>query len=169
MKICWNTLDGIKLTNRGNFAKYKNGKRLVAYKYNDECFYCHEPYFTIKKQNSKYCSKKCSNMSNKKYGSANSNYADGSYCNNGYPSIYKDGKNNKVHRIVAECVLGRKLRKNECVHHIDMNKKNNLNSNLVICDLSYHRLLHHMMAKRWVENILNINIGKTSTCKINVK
>ena len=48
-----------------------------------------------------------------------------------------------VHRLVAESVLGRKLRTEEQVHHVDEDKSNYENSNLVICpDASYHKLLH---------------------------
>jgi hypothetical protein len=37
-----------------------------------------------------------------------------------------------IHRIVAESFIGRKLSKDEVVHHIDNDKKNNHPSNLVI-------------------------------------
>lgn len=154
MKICWDTLDGIRITSRGNFARYRNGKRVAAYKYNEECSYCNEPYFTSKRKMSKYCSPKCNNMENKRFGISNGNYSHGSYCNNGYPSICVNGINRKVHTVIAEKILGRKLKRNECVHHVDLNKSNNLNSNLVICDLAYHRFLHHRMAQSWVKNVL---------------
>ena len=36
------------------------------------------------------------------------------------------------HRVVAERMLGRKLKKNEVVHHIDLNKQNNDECNLVV-------------------------------------
>lgn len=48
-----------------------------------------------------------------------------------------------VHRLVAESVLGRKLKTKEQVHHVDEDKSNYENSNLVICpDASYHKFLH---------------------------
>jgi len=48
-----------------------------------------------------------------------------------------------VHRLVAEGVLGRKLKGDECVHHVNGIKADNANKNLVICpDASYHQLLH---------------------------
>ena len=57
------------------------------------------------------------------------------------------------HILVAESVLGRKLKRfgsqghpdNEVVHHIDGNKANNATSNLIICTHSYHISLHHKL------------------------
>ena len=47
------------------------------------------------------------------------------------------------HRIIAENVLGKKLPKGSQVHHVDGDKTNNANSNLVICpNAGYHSLLH---------------------------
>jgi len=55
-------------------------------------------------------------------------------------------KNRAEHLVVAEKVLGRKLKKGECIHHIDGDKENNMNNNLLICDLSYHQCLHGKMS-----------------------
>lgn len=44
---------------------------------------------------------------------------------NGENSVY-------FHRVVAENMLGRKLRPGECVHHKDGNKRNNNPSNLIV-------------------------------------
>jgi len=46
------------------------------------------------------------------------------------------------HRVVAERMLGRKLRKGEIVHHIDENKKNNHPSNLLVMTQAQHCRLH---------------------------
>lgn len=46
------------------------------------------------------------------------------------------------HRVKAEKVLKRKLKFKEHVHHLDYNKLNNANTNLIICTSSYHTLLH---------------------------
>lgn len=58
------------------------------------------------------------------------------------------------HRLIAEKVLGRKLRRNEVVHHIDLNPSNNAHSNLLICTSEYHNWLHWEMQRRWVRDNL---------------
>lgn len=55
MKICWDTLDGIKLTKNNVFLK--NGS--ASYIYVEKCENCGEPYLTIKHNPSNFCCKSC--------------------------------------------------------------------------------------------------------------
>lgn len=55
---------------------------------------------------------------------------------------YKSVKGGYKHRLLAEDVLGRKLTKNEVVHHLDKNPSNNSLSNLVVMSKIEHKLLH---------------------------
>ena len=48
-----------------------------------------------------------------------------------------------LHRLKAEKVLGRPLKRWEVVHHIDGNPDNNENNNLVICTQDYHICVLH--------------------------
>jgi hypothetical protein len=53
------------------------------------------------------------------------------------------GRKERVHRLVAEGVLGKPLPKGVEVHHVNENKSDNRHSNLVICENhAYHALLH---------------------------
>ena len=64
---------------------------------------------------------------------------------NGYKEVYtKDtGKSRHVQTVIAEGILGRRLRRwKEEVHHVDQNKLNNEHNNLVICTHQLHRLIH---------------------------
>jgi len=58
------------------------------------------------------------------------------------PNNYKKFHGKHEHRIVAEKIIGRKLRSDEVVHHIDGNKHNNKPENLMIMSQSEHIKLH---------------------------
>jgi hypothetical protein len=68
----------------------------------------------------------------------------GKWCLNdkGYPRFYSGPfKNKYVHRVVAEFKLGRKLRKDEDIHHRDANKCNFRRSNLRVLGHAEHSWL----------------------------
>jgi len=55
----------------------------------------------------------------------------------------KDRKPKKWHRYFIEQLLGKELNPSVEIHHVDYNRGNNTNSNLVVCpSRSYHQLLH---------------------------
>ena len=55
MEICWDNLEGVKLTRNGVFIK--NNTR--SYVYKCSCCVCGEPYLTEKYNPSKFCSRGC--------------------------------------------------------------------------------------------------------------
>lgn len=57
-------------------------------------------------------------------------------------------RNCYVHRLIAEAMLGRPLRKDETVHHKDGNTLNNRWTNLEVLLLSDHARLGNAEAKR---------------------
>ena len=63
----------------------------------------------------------------------------------GYCVVYVAGKHRRVHALVAEAVLGKKLPARAVVHHIDGDPSNNRADNLVICpSREYHHLIHQI-------------------------
>ena len=57
----------------------------------------------------------------------------------------KDG-HRLEHVLKAEKALGRRLKKGEVVHHINGDKHDNRNDNLIVCTRSYHQWLHKRMS-----------------------
>ena len=75
-------------------------------------------------------------------------YRKSSYNNEKYNWVYvcnsKEGHNGWVseHKLIAEWFYETKINKNEEVHHIDFNGKNNSPENLKIMDINEHRSYH---------------------------
>lgn len=68
-----------------------------------------------------------------------------------YRQLKRDGRHPLEHRLVMAEVLGRPLRADELVHHIDHNKLNNDPANLVVMTASEHSRHHndkHPRSKR---------------------
>ena len=63
--------------------------------------------------------------------------------NGDYPYFRENGKIIQCHRRVIELVLGRKLTKDEHIHHIDMNKLNYNYDNLWLTTNKYHKIAHN--------------------------
>lgn len=85
--------------------------------------------------NRRYCSVSCMGEHKKKV-------CHFFLCTNGYYHTAYFGKTNRLHRVIMEQHLGRKLKSKEHVHHIDGNKLNNALSNLTILSHSEHMKLH---------------------------
>jgi hypothetical protein len=68
--------------------------------------------------------------------------------NNSFKKIYLskrvNGKKEKLHRIIMEKYIGRKLKSKEVVHHIDGNPKNNSIKNLKLFKNQSEHMRHHI-------------------------
>ena len=70
-----------------------------------------------------------------------------------YPSGQK--RYRYEHTLVVEKVLGRSIKPFEDVHHINGNKTDNRNSNLLVCSKSYHTWLHNKMSELYMQEHFN--------------
>lgn len=65
----------------------------------------------------------------------------------GYVFVPYENGYRREHVVKAEKALGRKLNKGEVVHHVNGDKADNRNENLLICDKKYHQWLHARMGE----------------------
>ena len=83
----------------------------------------------------KFCSKECQDISYL--------IETRTITKDGYIQITGNGKNILEHRLIMENYLGRKLTKDEQVHHKNENKQDNRIENLILTDCSTHISEYH--------------------------
>lgn len=114
-----------------------------------KCIYCSEEFIGRDKNGIKarYCSRTChfrnintSKEHQSKAGKKGALYAISKRGTGKIGYIKEYGRHQ--HRIVMENKIGRKLTKDEIVHHIDHNKHNNNISNLQLVTRSEHAKIH---------------------------
>ena len=100
-------------------------------------------------------------------GSRNPNWKGGKYLTlDGYIFIRTYGKPKLEHRYIVEQILGRKLRKDEVVHHIDANKQNNDSKNLFVYTRSVHRWLENKFAELYKKEHFNSDESRSEFVKL---
>lgn len=137
------------------YAQSKIGKQSLSYKkIRKSCFECGTTFFVspYRKESAKYCSRICTYKNHGDKVSADKcHFWKGGKQRNtsGYILVTNDGKQQYEHRVVVEKYLGRKLRRDEEVHHINEDKKDNRIENLQVLLKKEHISLH--AKKRWRE------------------
>jgi len=83
----------------------------------------------------------------------------------GYIEVKTDLGFRRKHMFVMEQHIGRKLSKDEVVHHIDEDKMNNDISNLKLMSFGEHTKLHHTGSKRSAETKNKISLARRKFTK----
>lgn len=109
----------------------KTGKYII-------CKQCGKEFYSTRRT---FCSPKCSNDYKSEHYTNKKTYEENGYIIHHIRGYNKKG-NAKEHRLVMENYLGRKLGKDEVVHHIDGNRKNNNIENLVLMTRGEHSRHH---------------------------
>ena len=76
------------------------------------------------------------------------------------------GRYRPEHCLIAERVLGRRLARSEEVHHIDGNRANNANANLMILPRNYHHWLHGQIWKSTPERHAKLSRDRAKAGRI---
>lgn len=74
-----------------------------------------------------------------------------------YKAVKIDGSKRDEHRALMEQHLGRKLNRDEVVHHINGNKRDNSIENLQVMPLSDHSRMHQLGRKASPEALKNMS------------
>jgi len=143
------------------FETYKEKSGWTRYRTMVVCIGCGKNFYKDKRNFTKAVRRgvftgKCFACSRKRFGKDHPNYKGG-YVSRGYRIISVKGRWVREHRYVVERMLGRSLMPYEHVHHVDGNKLNNSEENLVLVNNVEHSLITKLTKEM---NELRIEVEK---------
>ena len=113
----------------------------------DHCGCSFEKWTNRVNEKGNYCSKRCAGIASRNNAQVNSS---------GYRLIWVDNNLTLEHRYVMECHLGRPLRADEVVHHINENKLDNRIENLQVMTPNDHMSLHQKGVPKKPEHVMKV-------------
>lgn len=118
------------------------------------------PNYRIASGGGIFCTKRCALLNRQSSGEmlptlgcreTHPNWKGGKINHNGYVKVIVDNGGDfpyrREHIVLAERILGRPLLKDEVIHHIDENTKNNALGNLSLMKTAEHSILHGRIRK----------------------
>jgi hypothetical protein len=153
-----------KFCSRSCIGKFHKGEKASTWKGGPvacTCLTCGAIFYksraSIAIGEGKYCSRACHAVAKKLItGEKHHGWKGGtSVGGNGYVRVnHADGKHGLEHRVIMEAHLGRPLRHDEHVHHLNEDKADNRIENLRVVSASEHKRLYHPQPKieRWSRN-----------------
>lgn len=111
------------------------------------CAHCNKEFEALSSRQRQFCSNEC-RQQHESINGRSSSKRTGAWMENGYRVIYAgDGEGIKEHIKVMEEHIGRKLRPDEVVHHINENRLDNRIENLQLMTRGEHSRLHRLQEK----------------------
>ena len=126
----------------------------MRHKHKSQCKNCNQDFYPWYK-NQPFCSRKCFFALRDISGDKNPKWRGGFYFQRGYKYIYKPKHPYatkigyvREHRLVMEEKLGRYLKKDEVIHHLNCNPSDNRPKNLYLCQSTGTHFIEHHLEKR---------------------